>query len=75
MNDYALHWNADTGRCHGVSKRLKCAGAIRITEIPKGVTLPEVCMLVEKRPDIRQRGFGIYAELLKRNALKKRHAG
>lgn len=71
MNEFHLLWNPATGRCHGVKNIPACSEGIRITEVPKGVTLPEVCMLVEKRPDIRQRGHGVYAELLKKTRQRK----
>ena len=73
MREITLAYNPDTGRCHGVKNIPASGEGIRITEIPKEGTLAEVCMLVEKRPDIRQRGHGVYAELLKKT--KQRKAG
>lgn len=75
MSGYHLLWNPDTGRCHGVQRIPARGEGIRITEVPKGVTLAEVCMLVEKRPDIRQRGEGAYAELCRKTSVKQRKAG
>ena len=75
MRKLILAWNPDTRRCHGVrpgSLALRNPRElIRIQEIPGGVSLPEVCMLVEKRSDIRQRGHGVYAELLKKTRQRK----
>lgn len=67
MNTHLLSWNPDTCRCHGVrqdSPEMRHPELlIRITRVPQAVTLPEVCMLVERRPEVRLRRKGTYEEL------------
>ena len=81
MNTHLLAWNPDTCRCHGVrpdSCDMKYpALLIRITRVPKTVTLPEVCLLVERHPEVRHRLKGTFEELHSkaRPAARLRKAG
>lgn len=67
MNTYLLAWNPATCRCHGVrpdSIAMKYPELlIRITRVPKAVTLTEVCMLLERHPEVRHRRKGTFEDL------------
>lgn len=79
MRELLLSYNPETGRCHGVTPGCLAlqnpALVIHIHRVPNGVTLPEVCMLVEKNPAIRQQRQGRYEDLCRKGktgrALKK----
>ena len=76
MRELLLCHNPDTGRCHGITSEplMQLGSMIHIYRVPNGVPLPQVCMLVEKRADIRMRGHGTYEELQRRPARKLRKA-
>lgn len=79
MNTVLLAWNPDTRRCHGVRPDSAAKKypelLIKITRVPKTVTLPEVCVLVEHHPEIRHRRKGMYEDLCVKSRRTLRKAG
>lgn len=75
MNTHLLCWNPDTCRCHGVRPDSPAKKypelLIKITRVPKSVTLPEVCTLVERHPEVRLRRRGTYEELCPKARLSQ----